>query len=489
MPEYIPQMGSGLLQEIIRLAATKNDAMANAYQNMGANIGGGLASIGQHIAQRRQNYLQNTTPIPKAPTPAPAGGQAPFGDSLPNGVMMADGKPVKASQPATQTAATPPPNPMEIMQKELAPYADANGRIPNHILTAWHQTRGQELGFQRAIEVAGIKSAGDLNKTHTAATQSLLDAHPELAKIFKSGEMVPNRMVEQQIKPNSMSASLDPDKLSRTKDWMAGNMDKITMKQASDPKFIRALSDMLDRGVTPNPIQMEGMEKKQLAAAGAQGKGELDESGRASLEWGVQNKLISTDMIKARGAGSGVLASLLGKMKKGEIPKQNLMEGNAMAKAMVSSAVYGSSGKAQDSARAAQTVIKLTDGLQKASDEFKRVNVRFANTAINSLSEQSGTGAMTLKQYLVDTRSKMATALQGGGMPTDMARRSVDENFPDTITAAQMPKAIENIKDIMHTQIEGALTPVTLNPKEGEGGAGKGGKVGAADFVKGLNIH
>lgn len=120
-------------------------------------------------------------------------------------------------------------------------------------------------------------------------------------------------------------------------------------------------------------------------------------------------------------------------------------------------------GMAQQSARAANTVIMLTDGLQKASDAFSRGNARFMNIPINAINEQMGTEAMTLKQYLVDTRTKMATALQGGGVPQAQAQATIAENFPDTMTASQIPVAIKNIKNIMRTQISGAMTHVSAD--------------------------
>jgi len=118
-------------------------------------------------------------------------------------------------------------------------------------------------------------------------------------------------------------------------------------------------------------------------------------------------------------------------------------------------------GDAQKSARAANTVIMLTGGLQQASNGYPRSSVRWFNTPLNAINEQTGNDAMRFKQYLVDTRSKMATALQGGGVPQAEAQKVIAENFPDTMTPRQVPGAIATVKDIMKTQISGALTPVT----------------------------
>lgn len=128
-------------------------------------------------------------------------------------------------------------------------------------------------------------------------------------------------------------------------------------------------------------------------------------------------------------------------------------------------AALDSGGNAQQSARAASTVQSLLPGLQAASDNFGRTNVRFLNTPIAALDVTTGgTAAMNLKQYLTDTKFKMAAALQNGGVPTETATRMMAEAFPDNITPSQVPAAIKNITAIMETQKRGALTPVSIQP-------------------------
>lgn len=129
------------------------------------------------------------------------------------------------------------------------------------------------------------------------------------------------------------------------------------------------------------------------------------------------------------------------------------------------SAKYTAGGRGQESARAAMTVKNLTKGLQRASDNYTRAGVRFLNIPLNEINTQTGNDAMRFKQYLIDTRSKMATALQNGGIPQNEAREQIEKAFPDTMTAAQIPEAIKTVNEIMDTQIEGALTPVSLPVK------------------------
>lgn len=132
----------------------------------------------------------------------------------------------------------------------------------------------------------------------------------------------------------------------------------------------------------------------------------------------------------------------------------------------VAGATYNAGAGAQNSARAANTVQMLLPDLQKASDAFtsRSDNARFLNTPLNAINEQTGTEAQTFKQYILDTKAKMATALVNGGAPQAEAQAKIDSTFPDTMLPSQVPAAIKTINAIMDTQKKGALTPVTLAP-------------------------
>jgi hypothetical protein len=131
----------------------------------------------------------------------------------------------------------------------------------------------------------------------------------------------------------------------------------------------------------------------------------------------------------------------------------------------IASAGFNAAGKGQQTARAANSVKILLPGLAKASEEFMRSNLPLANQAISALDVNAGgTKAIALKQYLTDTKLKMASALMQGGVPTDQATNIINNAFPDGLSAAQMKEAIHNISDIMDTQIKGGLTPVALTP-------------------------
>ncbi len=128
-------------------------------------------------------------------------------------------------------------------------------------------------------------------------------------------------------------------------------------------------------------------------------------------------------------------------------------------------AAFNAAGKGQQTARAANSVKLLLPGLLKASDEFTRTNLPLANAAISSYDVNTGGAqALALKQYLTDTKLKMSSALMQGGVPTDQAASIINSAFPDGLSAAQMKEAVKNIGDIMDTQIQGGLSPVSLTP-------------------------
>lgn len=131
----------------------------------------------------------------------------------------------------------------------------------------------------------------------------------------------------------------------------------------------------------------------------------------------------------------------------------------------IAAAGFNAAGKGQQTARAANSVKILLPGLLKASEDFQRTNFPLANTAISTLDvNMGGTQAIALKQYLTDTKLKMASALMQGGVPTDQATNIINTAFPDGLSPAQMKEAVHNIGDIMDTQIQGGLTPVMLGP-------------------------
>lgn len=139
----------------------------------------------------------------------------------------------------------------------------------------------------------------------------------------------------------------------------------------------------------------------------------------------------------------------------------------------IAAAGFNAAGKGQQTARAANSVKILLPGLLKASDEFTRTNLPLANAAISTLDVNTGGAkAIALKQYLTDTKLKMASALMQGGVPTDQATNIINNAFPDGLSAAQMKEAIKNIADIMDTQIQGGLTAVSLTPPPAAPAAG-----------------
>lgn len=131
----------------------------------------------------------------------------------------------------------------------------------------------------------------------------------------------------------------------------------------------------------------------------------------------------------------------------------------------IAAAGFNAAGKGQQTARAANSVKILLPGLIKASDDFARANFPLMNTAISALDVNTGgTKAIALKQYLTDTKLKMASALMQGGVPTDQATNIINTAFPDGLSVNQMREAVKNIGNIMDTQIKGGLTAVSLTP-------------------------
>ena len=179
---------------------------------------------------------------------------------------------------------------------------------------------------------------------------------------------------------------------------------------------------------------------------------------------------LAPSQITSRGPKAAVLAAALQDHTFSAItPDANIAAARA-------GAVMNASGAPQRSARMANTVQMLMPGLQQASDNFHRTSVRLLNVPVAAFNEQSGPEAMTLKQYLTDTKFKMAAALMNGGVPTDQAEQMLAKAFPDSITPAQVPVAIQTINAIMETQKMGAMTPVG-DSGMGNGGAGSGSHV------------
>ena len=163
---------------------------------------------------------------------------------------------------------------------------------------------------------------------------------------------------------------------------------------------------------------------------------------------------LAPSQLTSRGPKAAVLATALSD------PTFNAMTPDAGMSAARSGAIMNASGAPQRSARMANTVQMLMPGLQQASDNFARTNVRLANVPVAAFNEQTGSEAMVFRQYLTDTKFKMAAALMNGGVPTDQAEQMLAKAFPDTVTPAQVPAAIQAINSIMETQKVGAMTPV-----------------------------
>lgn len=123
-------------------------------------------------------------------------------------------------------------------------------------------------------------------------------------------------------------------------------------------------------------------------------------------------------------------------------------------------------GSSQVVARTAQSALEQLDLLQKASDKFPRSDTQFMNTPIIALARQRNPQA---QQWLIQAqtaRAEYATALNRGNSPSKEQIDEATKALPDTITPAQLPAAIQQLRAGLEATVKGQMTPAgSAQPK------------------------
>jgi hypothetical protein len=280
--------------------------------------------------------------------------------------------------------------------------------------------RSEQLQLQKE-KASGTKNYTTLSKEQA---KSLQDA----GLPAEAGESVPNTWLAKLVKnPTQASASLAPDKMERARTWMAANTNKITMKQAADPKFVSALSDMLERGVNPNPIEMEGQEAKQKSAAVKEGQSMTTEAKKTIAQDWAEGKLDVSNLPSLLGRGSPKDRSDIYEMVHKINPDFSVAKAHTdyqagLKKASAIAGVQGAEGQKIGAVAASMDdmIAKAEPLIPKVSPtQFKTINAAL-QVGKNEINDPELVKVYT---YLTSAAGFYASLQKNGGVPSDIERQ------------------------------------------------------------------
>lgn len=188
-----PQMPTGLAEMVAKLISERGGAWGALAQNLGQDIGGGLAARGEQMRGMISPELANRL--------IPPPGTLPPGTSGP--------------QPAPLFNK---PQPMTFVE-QISKQREAESL--------------NKMTTERMIGLQGIRGDQAAAKDHTSATDELLKNSPKLAKMgFQVGDQVPNRFISEQTTPPKASLGLRDEQFWQ-KQWVDTAKDMDLSKASS----------------------------------------------------------------------------------------------------------------------------------------------------------------------------------------------------------------------------------------------------------------
>jgi hypothetical protein len=180
-----------------------------------------------------------------------------------------------------------------------------------------------------------------------------------------------------------------------------------------------------------------------------------------ALVLGIQRKdnPIPLTLIRSRGPAAAALAEALIADPNYNPSKAEISLAGSKS-AAVSSARFAEAGPGQMVARVANSAMEQLDNLQTVSDAFPRSNIKMLNTPILAIDEQTMPEASAWKVAMNTARMEYATALNRGNTPTEQTLHEAIRALPDTITMAQLPSAIKQMRIGLTNTVKGMTTRV-----------------------------
>lgn len=219
-------------------------------------------------------------------------------------------------------------------------------------------------------------------------------------------------------------------------------------------------------------LQKTQAESAKLGAEAGLTQAQVDLMGGSSAAVdNLYNRIVggqaTTDDLSNLGRGEVANALKIGVMTKLaangiDINKLN-REAAAKKAGLESSTRLTEGGSSQELSRAANAAYKQFDLLQKASDETVRFNNQWANKAFLEIAKVADPATAKLMAALSNARIEWARAASGSKSPSDTFMEEAKTALPATITPAQLPGVIEQLKHGLAETVQGQLTPATLD--------------------------
>lgn len=277
--------------------------------------------------------------------------------------------------------------------------------------------------------------------------------------------------------PGSPAVAPTPERynqLSHYDEAVKSHMDKRAA--AADLSTRHTEADIRDKNSQSVQREADARLKDRMPNLGGRGSvTQLTPIQSAALQWGLDQGLVATEDISARGPRSAIMADGIAgrsdfqaynkeRERTGKTglenfnPRQNSINTAAAKAGASASARLTEGGSSQVVARAANSATEQLDILQEMSDKFPRSDVRFMNTAINAIDVQTHPEAQNWRVALNSARTEYATALNRGNSPTKELMDEARVALPDNITPKQLPGAISTLRRGLAATVKGQMT-------------------------------
>lgn len=128
-------------------------------------------------------------------------------------------------------------------------------------------------------------------------------------------------------------------------------------------------------------------------------------------------------------------------------------------------------GSSQEMARSANSAYKQFDLLQAASDKVARTSNQLLNKPFMKIASTGGVDSQSLMAAIANARIEYARAASGSKSPSDVFMAEAAKALPDSITPAQLPGVISQLKAGLSEMVQGQLTQATAaKPASGYSG-------------------
>ena len=316
--------------------------------------------------------------------------------------------------------------------------------------------------YQRALEYKKFQAQQQLQQQQMMAnSQQMGMARLQTAPFGFAPEQVTPESIQQagtgQHAPGSLGASIQAYMENQQKamgygyqkiEAELGKTRSEAMKTGQEGRQAELMNNLLDPSMQGQP---GGGLIQNLNAARASG----NMTPQQQSEYLSRNPLAHMALVNDMARGGQNIA---------------MMDQQAAAKeaGMKSSAQLTEGGSSQQLARAANSAYKQFGLLQSASDKVSRYNTQLINKSFLDIAKQRSPEAQALMAALASARIEYARAASGSQSPSDVFMAEANKALPDSITPAQLPATITQLKANLFEMTQGQMTPATLQKEQPE---------------------